>query len=165
MNDFLGLLTDKKVNIMAMQSTTQAQTNKTSSFVRCGTNLLKLSALTRGLVLPSQGDDGTYYLSLWQRNNPQQAAAGVKFDTEEEALAEMTQLCKQVQRQTKSNLLVLANGFVDIEWVDRVVSIDKSEALLIGLFNESPQVQPHWLVFKTEEERSACLDTITARLI
>ena len=150
---------------MAMQSTTQAQTNKTSSFVRCGTNLLKLSALTRGLVLPSQGDDGTYYLSLWQRNNPQQAAAGVKFDTEEEALAEMTQLCKQVQRQTKSNLLVLANGFVDIEWVDRVVSIDKNETLLIGLFNESPQVQPHWLVLKTEEERSACLDTITARLL
>ena len=150
---------------MAMQSTTQAQTNKTSSFVRCGTNLLKLSALTRCQVLPTQGDDGSYYLNIWQQNNPLQAAAGVKFDTEEDALAEMTQLCKQVQRQTKRNLLVLANGFVDIEWVDRVVSIDKNEALLIGLFNESPQVQPHWLVFKTEEERSACLDTITARLL
>ncbi|HAT2496297.1 TPA: hypothetical protein I8220_003171, partial [Aeromonas hydrophila] len=120
---------------MAMQSTTQAQTNKTSSFVRCGTNLLKLSALTRCQVLPTQGDDSTYYLSLWQRNNPQQPVTVMTFDTEEEALKEMTQLCKQVQRQTKSNLLVLANGFIDIEWVDRVVSIDKPDALLIGLFN------------------------------
>ncbi|HAT2491441.1 hypothetical protein [Aeromonas media] len=150
---------------MAMQSTTQAQTNKTSSFVRCGTNLLKLSALTRCQVLPTQGDDSTYYLSLWQRNNPQQPVTVMTFDTEEEALKEMTQLCKQVQRQTKSNLLVLANGFIDIEWVDRVVSIDKPDALLIGLFNESPQVQPHWLAFKTEEERSACLDTITSQLL
>lgn len=115
--------------------------------------------------MPSQTDDDTYNLTFWQRTNPQSQAVVLKFDTEDEALAEMTKIRKQIPNQTHNGLLVLANGFVEAQWVDRVVSIDKKETLLIGLFNESPQVQPHWIAFKTEEERSTCLEEISARLL
>ena len=114
--------------------------------------------------MPSQTDDDIYNLIFWQQTNPQSKAAVLNFDTEEEALAEMTKMRKQLPNQTQNGLLVLANGFVEIEWVDRVVSSYKNETLLIGLFNESPQVQPHWIAFETEEERSACLEEISARL-